>query len=226
VLISQVLKESSGTDLKRLKEHLEIYDIDAIEPENGDTLLSQAILSEECKGVVRFLLDNGADPNKADYEGITPAMWASAVASSECLSIILEEKYKTKINQKDRDDGYTELHHAIRGFAEGMMIREIESSEGIKYVNIVKLLIEKGADVLEKDKYENTPSKLANDMLSDRSAEDIVRDLFRGAPKDRKLKTSSLHIQMILTLLNDAESKQRGAAPQKVSVQKQRSRLR
>ena len=44
----------------------------------------------ECTGTLRFLLENGADPNAIDVDGTTPLMYAALYGHLEMMHLLLE----------------------------------------------------------------------------------------------------------------------------------------
>lgn len=109
-------------------------------------------------GTVRFLLDRGADPNAADYEGITALMRASGSTVGMLLAAGADLKAKDH-------KGRTALIHAVA------WVQDIET---------VKALLAAGADVHAKDAEGKTVLQYAHG----RGREDIVALLKQAGAKE------------------------------------------
>jgi ankyrin repeat protein len=129
---------------------------------DGTTPLMQAVLYGDC-ATVRFLLDNGADPNIRNEAGATALMWA--VADLEKTRLLLDRG--ADVNARS-DDGRTPLLIAAGHFGSGAAVRLLldrgasisaKSPTPIGYStalteaarvgdeSVLRLLIERGAEI-------------------------------------------------------------------------------
>ncbi|WCR53658.1 MAG: hypothetical protein PG981_000680 [Wolbachia endosymbiont of Ctenocephalides orientis wCori] len=102
--------------------------------------------------VAKFLVNIGAKINAEDNDGGTPLYVATSFGSINVAKFLIEKveefpikKVKAYVNKADNIHGYTPLHIAI------INIYINDCSE------VVQLLLEKGADLTLKDKYDKTP---------------------------------------------------------------------
>lgn len=96
----------------------------------------------------RFLLENGADPNKADALKRTPLHWASMGPppdNVECCTLVFEKGDGPAMLLKETKSGSTPLH----------------SAAGTNRPDVVRFLVEKQADQTLKDEDGLTPFELA-----------------------------------------------------------------
>jgi ankyrin repeat protein len=133
------------------------------EDKKGETPLIIAV-KEQLSEIVAFLLEQGANVNKADEEGLTPLLHASKTGyNEEILDLLLN--HKADLNAKDAK-GYTALHWAIR----------------LNEEDLVEHLLSRNANVKVKTSEEGfTPLHLATnprvaEMLLDRQAEINAKD--------------------------------------------------
>uniref|UniRef100_A0A0D9XBX0 Uncharacterized protein n=2 Tax=BOP clade TaxID=359160 RepID=A0A0D9XBX0_9ORYZ len=140
-----------------IKEFL--LDIDGVD-EEGVTALNFAILGSKSTAVVRLLLDRGADPNKADQNGITPLHNATIQGTYEIAELLLSKgAYVDSVCEKGAslhiaaEDGNVEMmevllrHQAdpkrtVRLFYTPLTVAIFASS-----LDCVEQLIKAGADV-------------------------------------------------------------------------------
>ena len=137
-----------------------------IDNDKGSTALYWAVRYEH-KETVRVLLQKGqADPNKTRKLGlVAPLIVASAYGNSDIASLLLEQP-RINVNIRIRG-GEMPIHHA--------------ASEG--YIDIVKMLIAKGAVFDEQDELGDTPLLLA----AKNGHIDIVNELIdAGARTDHR----------------------------------------
>ena len=90
--------------------------------------------------VMQWLLNHGADVNSRSY-GVTPVHWAANCAQIECVQVLLS--HNANINVQD-DNGGTPLYW-------------ISGPQGDDKLDIVRRLLEHGADPNICDKYHLTP---------------------------------------------------------------------
>ena len=108
------------------KERQEIRQADS-KNKSDHTLLDWAVNNGN-EGMVKVLLEDGADINAAVKGSETPLCQASKIGKVAIVKLLLEEGANIKVANRM---GYTPLHWA--------------SGEG--HVEVVKLLLEKGADI-------------------------------------------------------------------------------
>ncbi len=92
---------------------------------------------------VKELLDNGADVDVRDRNGMTPLILAAKKGRSQIVRLLLEKG--ADVNAQDEVMGWTALILA----------------SALGYKSVVKLLLENGADVSIKDKNGMTALKYA-----------------------------------------------------------------
>ena len=131
---------------------------------DGETPLSWA----SSKTVAQLLLKKGLGPNKGDNSGRTPLHWASARGYKDVVDVFLQKGANT--NQSDKD-GETPLHSAIlrrHRFHDKLSLvskfRDNQDTETIKddAKDVVKLLLDHGAEPNKRDKSRRTPLCLAS----------------------------------------------------------------
>lgn len=111
---------------------------------NGGTTLHWASRYGN-EAVVKLLLDKDVDPETPDTYLCTPLHWASKYGNKTAANLLIERK-KANINALDKDSG-TPLHLASENGHEA----------------IVKLLLEKGADLEALDSDDSTPLHRASE---------------------------------------------------------------
>ena len=127
---------------------------------NGQIIGTPLYLASE-KGhldVVKELIAHRADINKGTDAGVTPLSAASLNGHVKVVNELLNNK--ASVDQADNKDGSTPLHLA----------------SWYDYVDIVRALVEEGADVNIKDRYGDTPLHIA----SSEGFLDVVKALFQG----------------------------------------------
>jgi ankyrin repeat protein len=132
---------------------------------NGVTPLM--VSAELGMGGFSLLLEHGAKVNVADSNGKTPLMYAMNNRGYGTVSALLE--HGAKINARDKE-GETALMYAIRAaqhdpirlIGDDQKKKELESQE--RYVELIKLLIDKGADVNARDSSGETALAFAQRM--------------------------------------------------------------
>lgn len=105
-----------------------------------------AVMIAAAKGyaeILEMLLDKGADPTLADVYNWTPLMRAGFEKRASVVKLLLEDD-RVKINRRG-ENGITALHLA--------------TTQG--YVEIVRLLVEHGADPQIKDNFDRTAYVIA-----------------------------------------------------------------
>jgi len=125
------------------------------------------------KGVIKELIDKGADINKKDKYGLTPLHLASYNNRVEVVKILILRG--AKLGVKGGEHGWSPLHYAAeRG-----------------HIEVVKLLLDAGADINDKDTTEGeTPLHVAAEanqvemvkFLLDKGAEVDARDFEEETP--------------------------------------------
>jgi len=92
--------------------------------------------------IVKLLLNKGADPNRADIEGISPLYWAAYTKNDKILKLLLAKGADPNIED---NEGKTPLYWAIY----------TGNSEA------TKILLQHGADLNKPDKIGDTPLSIA-----------------------------------------------------------------
>lgn len=151
-----------------------------ISDKNGATPLMYA---SELGGSVSLLLEHGAKVNTKDRHGKTPLMYAMNNRGLNTASHLIE--HGTDINAQD-SEGTTALmlaitsaiHDPVRIFGEDQEKKRKEEKES--YLELIRFLIEKGADVNHKNRAGMTPLKLA----MERQQTEVVALLKKAGAKD------------------------------------------
>ena len=112
-------------EIKRIFACFEV-DVNFLWGNEQDTPLHRASMNGD-KDVVQLLLDQGADPNKADEEGETPLHWATKKGHKDVVQLLLDQG---AVHNIASHYGRTPLHQAV--------------SAG--YQEVVQLLLDVGAD--------------------------------------------------------------------------------
>ena len=148
----------------------------------GRTPLHLAVMAGR-RDVVELLLSHGADPNARDAAGQTPLHWAVGEGHVDIVELLLERSADP--NAKDYA-GNTPLHTAamtkyFSDVAEVMfeVAPKILGPAGFPYdrTDVVRLLLEYGADPALENEYGLTPLELAIKMDNEEVAEIIASRL-------------------------------------------------
>jgi ankyrin repeat protein len=157
------------------------FDINGVD-NDGRTPLHWAIMGTNLETIAHHLIQKGADPTITDKEGNTALHFAALHAKTiETITLILENK-QVDINHRD-ELGRTALHYAIEK----------------KNVEIVRCLVEKGADPTIHDHTGYTPFHFAAYFLTDT---DVLGLLLETGIVDINETTSkegltALHLEII-----------------------------
>ena len=109
-----------GGDIPRLNNFLEVHGKDCLNWRNSADVLPLNYAASKCSAdVVRFLLDNGADPNTVCQSNRTPLLCAvqrvisgfDPIEGPHVIDVILDPKYYADVDAGD-SKGYTALHWA------------------------------------------------------------------------------------------------------------------
>jgi cytohesin len=123
---------------------------------SGSTPLDAAVFAGQAK-VVRVLLDNGADPNISGRNGSSPLENASLKGFDSIVSTLLD--HGAQVNYINYDSGSTALY-AAASFGKG---------------DVVKLLLDRGADATLCGKTQKSPYQAALDNGYSNVAAEIKR---------------------------------------------------
>ncbi|MEW6531127.1 MAG: ankyrin repeat domain-containing protein [Thermodesulfobacteriota bacterium] len=145
-------------------------------PEGPTRLAPQASLEEAVKSgdslLVKTLLEQGNEPNKATSEGETPLTLAARRDSEEVVALLLrrgaDPTLKNKAGRTPLDISVEQGHAA----ALRVLVAHTKDKAGVKLLEacrkdqeqVAKLLIEGGANVNARDEMGNTPLMLAVGM--------------------------------------------------------------
>jgi ankyrin repeat protein len=141
------------TDVIDVVLETEKFDIDGVD-NKGRTPLYWAIATNNLE-TVRHLIQKGADPTVANNDGSTPLHAAVYhVKSIETVSLLLGNE-QVDINRRDKN-GLTALHYAINAM-------EREQSNNVE---MVRYLLEKGADPTIRNNDGTTPFHLSTTFLT------------------------------------------------------------
>jgi FOG: Ankyrin repeat len=141
------------------------------------------VAAELGMGGFSLLLEHGAKVNVADNAGKTPLMYAMNNRGLGTVAALLENG--AKINARDKQ-GQTPLMYAIRLAQHdpirliGDHVRAKEDQSKQRYTELVKFLIDKGADVNARDSSGESPLAIAQRM--ERS--EIVEALRKAGAKE------------------------------------------
>lgn len=151
----QMIEAAEEGDLDKVKELVEKRsDPNSQDEDSGITPLIQASLFGHVE-VVKYLLQHGANPNIKDEYGSTAL--DSAVHNEPQLN-----KDVTAINEivKSLISAGANVNHVVNGVHVGSTVLIDASNNG--YSDVVKMLLEAGADPNITDDYNNTPISLAS----------------------------------------------------------------
>ncbi len=125
----------------------------------GETPLFSAALSGS-KEIAESLIAHGADVNATDRDGLTPLHLAAYQSRREIVKLLVGKS--ANVNAKTRE-GSTPLIKAIEWFAgtERGHLALTSRAEIASMMDVVRLLIDNGADVNAADTYDDTPLILA-----------------------------------------------------------------
>ena len=174
----------------------------------GCTPLHGAAFRNKNVEVVNFLVSKGADMNAKSKFGSIPLHGAARSNTVEVVEFLVSQG--ADVNMKD-DAGYTPLHRAVSSCSEYVEYAEIFCSEFFydgcdtnalasaireakkdRMIEVIKFLIENGADVNAKANDESTPLHIAAHL--DNSIEVIKFLICKGADvhaQDHNGKTAS-----------------------------------
>ncbi|MEG0261362.1 MAG: ankyrin repeat domain-containing protein [Lysinibacillus sp.] len=123
--------------------------------EYGFNLLHAAVMTENTE-LVKYLVDLGVDVNSTNDEGISPLHIVLYPEVAECL---LEQGALINLTT---NDGNTPLH--------------TQASDGEERIDIIKLLLKRGAN----SKIKNTFGKMALDIAKNRNEKIIIEELLKN----------------------------------------------
>lgn len=160
IKLIEAIKNDNFTEVKKLiKKDANV---------NSKDIFGFSALTLACSGdikIVKLLIKNGANVNP-DYSGLTPLMAASSFGDIKIVKLLIQNGADINID----NEGYTALFEAVRAgnynivyflislnadinsieYSSGFSILMSASQEG--YLKIVKLLIDKGANIHLRDK--------------------------------------------------------------------------
>ncbi len=133
-------------------EKIQIDQCDA----NGTTAMNHAVMASNTE-IVKYLLDNGADPNRLDQIGRSPLRVAASYATdTKIIDLLLENKEIIDVNECDKF-GDTTLHLAAMA----------------SNVTTARHLLANGADINRRDKRGLTPLHVAAFFAKDMDLIDL-----------------------------------------------------
>lgn len=169
--VNAVVKGDTATATLLLKAGLTVDGTDA----RGNSALAICANKNQAD-LVKYLLDNGADPSLKSSKGVTPLVDAASLGNKETVALLL-----AKIKESDPElitatdammmaarQGFAEI---VQVMVEGGTPKDFKSNEGWTalawaskggHVAVVEFLISAGADVNAGDKDGYTPLDWAN----------------------------------------------------------------
>ncbi len=189
------VKESKEAIINELVKHREL----AIntQDQNKNTALHVAVFKEN-QNIITTLLNNGANPNIRDSFGMTPLMRAVQMNNTDSVNALLNNQ-KTDANLKSNKDFPQTWETALW----------IALNKGNPNKDIIKALVDKGADITIK----NRQGKLPLQFARDNNLTEIETILEQKSPSiETKLKALEQAIEKNLPaevkdLLRDADIK-------------------
>ena len=197
------------------------------ESQNGDTALLMAVISDEQTAVVESLLDQGAGTQWEDESGFTLLHRASFFGASEVVRLLLERGYDPNAND-DEDSGtplftaamsgdplvvealleYGADVHLREGFWDWTPLHVATSGMTGGYakgtaIEVVRLLLDQGADVHSQDNQGETPLHLA---VMHREDDDLFREFVAMLGSERPVVEATEMVEFLLDRGADIEA--------------------
>lgn len=184
------------------------YDIN-LQDDVGDTLLGLAATHPDEMELVTKCLEAGADPNIKNAEGNTPLMVAVVTANQQLVNRLL--KCKIDINATN-NGGLSALHFACENFTilklliekggvdinrAGGTVQMTVLHKAAQYGNleVVKYLVEKGADISLPDSQERTAEQIAKEYKHADVANYLSKLAWDKSMAESKAKQESAQFQ-------------------------------
>jgi ankyrin repeat protein len=159
-ICGEIHDAAKAGDLAKIKALLEENpELVASKDKFGDTPLHKAA-GENHKDAAEFLLAKGADVNARNNSDNTPLHYAAIGAHKEVVELLLA--HKADVNARNKD-GITPLHGAAVIYYLGVLdlppaqIHSWVVETRYNHLEVVKLLLAKGADINAKANHGDTP---------------------------------------------------------------------
>ena len=124
---------------------------------DGETHLHEAGLNGHID-VVRLLLANGADVNAKDDKGNTPLHWAAMLGHQDVSELLLENKADVNIHEAAASGFLEKIKALIKDHPDLVSSKDqlgetpLHYAADHGYINVVRLLLDNGADVNARSK--------------------------------------------------------------------------